>query len=200
MVKTYEPYNEEQTLLLRLKSGDYQAFTQLYQRYSLRLLGRIIRLVKSEETAEEILQTLFLKVWERRDQIDADKPLKPFLFTIAQNLVYDHFRRMALDERFRNEFIKQYAEDYQHIEEELTFKQTQENVMNAIKALPPQCQKVFILFKIEGKSYAEICETLNISKSTVNNHLTKANSLLKSNLPLYQYRLLATFVFLWCQL
>lgn len=200
MVKTYEPYNDEQTLLLRLKSGDYQAFTQLYQRYSLRLLGRIIRLVKSEETAEEILQTLFLKVWERRDQIDADKPLKPFLFTIAQNLVYDHFRRMALDERFRNEFIKQYAEDYQHIEEELTFKQTQENVMNAIKALPPQCQKVFILFKIEGKSYAEICETLNISKSTVNNHLTKANSLLKSNLPLYQYRLLATFVFLWCQL
>ncbi|MGN0019414.1 MAG: RNA polymerase sigma factor [Sphingobacterium hotanense] len=200
MVKTYEPYNDEQTLLLRLKSGDYQAFTQLYQRYSLRLLGRIIRLVKSEETAEEILQTLFLKVWERRDQIDADKPLKPFLFTIAQNLVYDHFRRMALDERFRNEFIKQYAEDYQHIEEELTFKQTQENVMNAIKALPPQCQKVFILFKIEGKSYAEICETLNISKSTVNNHLTKANSLLKSNLPLYQYRLLTTFVFLWCQL
>ncbi|WP_149527340.1 RNA polymerase sigma factor [Sphingobacterium hotanense] len=200
MVKTYEPYNDEQTLLLRLKSGDYQAFTQLYQRYSLRLLGRIIRLVKSEHTAEEILQTLFLKVWERRDQIDADKPLKPFLFTIAQNLVYDHFRRMALDERFRNEFIKQYAEDYQHIEEELTFKQTQENVMNAIKALPPQCQKVFILFKIEGKSYAEICETLNISKSTVNNHLTKANSLLKSNLPLYQYRLLATFVFLWCQL
>lgn len=200
MVKTYEPYNDEQTLLLRLKSGDYQAFTQLYQRYSLRLLGRIIRLVKSEETAEEILQTLFLKVWERRDQIDADKPLKPFLFTIAQNLVYDHFRRMALDERFRNEFIKQYAEDYQHIEEELTFKQTQENVMNAIKALPPQCQKVFILFKIEGKSYAEICETLNISKSTVNNHLTKANSILKSNLPLYQYRLLATFVFLWCQL
>lgn len=200
MVKTYEPYNDEQTLLLRLKSGDYQAFTQLYQRYSLRLLGRIIRLVKSDETAEEILQTLFLKVWERRDQIDADKPLKPFLFTIAQNLVYDHFRRMALDERFRNEFIKQYAEDYQHIEEELTFKQTQENVMNAIKALPPQCQKVFILFKIEGKSYAEICETLNISKSTVNNHLTKANSLLKSNLPLYQYRLLATFVFLWCQL
>ncbi|MCT1525980.1 RNA polymerase sigma factor [Sphingobacterium hotanense] len=200
MVKTYEPYNDEQTLLLRLKSGDYQAFTQLYQRYSLRLLGRIIRLVKSEETAEEILQTLFLKVWERRDQIDADKSLKPFLFTIAQNLVYDHFRRMALDERFRNEFIKQYAEDYQHIEEELTFKQTQENVMNAIKALPPQCQKVFILFKIEGKSYAEICETLNISKSTVNNHLTKANSLLKSNLPLYQYRLLTTFVFLWCQL
>lgn len=200
MVKTYEPYNDEQTLLLRLKSGDYQAFTQLYQRYSLRLLGRIIRLVKSEETAEEILQTLFLKVWERRDQIDADKPLKPLLFTIAQNLVYDHFRRMALDERFRNEFIKQYAEDYQHIEEELTFKQTQENVMNAIKALPPQCQKVFILFKIEGKSYAEICETLNISKSTVNNHLTKANSLLKSNLPLYQYRLLTTFVFLWCQL
>jgi len=199
-VKNYEPYNDEQTLVLLLKSGDYHAFTQLYQRYSLRLLGRIIRLVKSEETAEEILQTLFLKVWERRDQIDPDKSLKPFLFTIAQNLVYDHFRRMALDERFRNEFIKQYAEDYQHIEEDLTFKQTQENVMNAIKALPPQCQKVFILFKIEGKSYAEICETLNISKSTVNNHLTKANSLLKSNLPLYQYRLLTAFVFLWCQL
>ena len=199
-MNTYELHIVEQSLVSRLVSGDYEAFTQLYQQYSLRLLGRIIRLVKSEEVAEEILQTLFLRVWERRAQIDPSKPLKPFLFTIAQNLVYDHFRRIALDERFRDEFIKQHAEEYQHIEEELTFKQTQESIMNAIKALPPQCQKVFILFKLEGKSYKEICQTLNISKSTVNNHLTKANTLLKSNLPLYHYKILVIFIYFWTNL
>ena len=168
-------------------------FTQLYHRYSLRLLGRIVRLVKSEEVAEELLQNLFVKICEKREQIDPDKLLKPFLFTIAHNLVYDHFRKVAQNERFRNEFIQSYAEGYKHIEEELVYKQSEEKIMDAIKSLPPQCQRVFVLFKIEGKSYAEICELLNISKSTVNNHLTKANALLKQNLSLYQYYILIAF-------
>lgn len=187
---------EEKSLLLQLKQGDYYAFTQLYHRYSLRLLGRIVRLVKSEEVAEELLQNLFVKIWEKREQIDPDKLLKPFLFTIAHNLVYDHFRKVAQNERFRHEFIQSYAEGYKHIEEELVYKQSEEKIMDAIKSLPPQCQRVFVLFKIEGKSYAEICELLNISKSTVNNHLTKANALLKQNLSLYQYYILIAFLFL----
>ncbi|MGO1650385.1 MAG: sigma-70 family RNA polymerase sigma factor, partial [Sphingobacterium sp.] len=77
-------------------------------------------------------------------------------------------------------------EAYQHVEEDVLFKQTQEQLMQTIQRLPPQCQKVFILFKLEGRSYQEICQMLKISKSTVNNHLTKANRLLKEQLPYYQ--------------
>lgn len=177
---------DEEELLIKLKAGNYDAFTAIYHGYSLRILGRLIRLLKSEALAEEILQDLFLKIWEKRADIDLTRSFRSYLFTIAQNLVYDHFRRVALDEKFRFLFLQEHTEGYKHIEEEVSFKQAQEQLMQAIAKLPPQCQRVFILFKIEGKSYAEIGDLLQISKSTINNHLTKANLIMKSQIPFYQ--------------
>lgn len=173
-------------MVLLLRQGDYEAFSFLYQSYSRPILGRIIHLVKSPEIAEEILQDLFMRIWEKRERVNPELPFKSFLFRIAQNLVYDHFRKVSLNHRFKAEFIQNNSEGYQHIEEELVFKQTQQQVMETIRTLPPQCQRVFILYKLEGKSYKEIGEMLAISKSTVNNHLTKANLLLKQQLPFYQ--------------
>lgn len=184
-MKSSPSHPHEKSLVHLLKQGDYDAFSTLYRLYSLRLLGRIIRLVKSEAVAEEILQDLFLRVWEKREGIDPELNFKSFLFRIAQNMVYDHFRKISRTERFRAAFIRTYAEAYQHVEEDVLFKQTQEQLMQTIQRLPPQCQKVFILFKLEGRSYQEICQMLKISKSTVNNHLTKANRLLKEQLPYY---------------
>ena len=177
---------DEKTLIILLKNDDYRAFTLIYELYSLRILGRLIHLVKSEQIAQEILQELFVRIWEKRNNINPDLPFKSFLFSIAQNLVYDHFRKIALNEKFRSHFILSHSEGYEHVEEELFFKQTQQHIMNAIAKLPPQCRRVFVLFKLEGKSYQEICETLQISKSTVNNHITKANAALKHQLPYYQ--------------
>lgn len=196
-MKSLSSIPHEKSLTLLLKQGDYDAFSTLYQLYSLRLFGRIIRLVKSEAVAEEILQELFLKVWEKRDKIDPELNFKSFLFSIAQNMVYDHFRKMSLTERFRTEFFQSYAETYQHVEENVLFKQTHEQLMQTIRMLPPQCQKVFILFKLEGRSYKEICQMLKISKSTVNNHLTKANRLLKKQLPYYQNQVVMTCILLF---
>ncbi|QBQ40606.1 RNA polymerase sigma factor [Sphingobacterium psychroaquaticum] len=189
--------SEEKYLLSLLKEGDYAAFESIYHNYSLRILGRIIRLVRSKHIAEEVLQELFLKVWEKREQIDLNRSFRSFLFSIAQNIVYDHFRRVSLDDKFRSMFIQNYHEDYAHIEEELVFKQSQEQLMQAIAKLPPQCQRVFILFKLEGKSYAEIAEMLRISKSTINNHITKANGLLKEELPFYQSHLVIVSLLLF---
>ncbi len=195
MKKLYADPDEKQLLLL-LKEGDYEAFNSIYQRYSLRILGRIVRLVKSEQIAEEVLQELFLKIWEKREHINPELSFRSFLFSVAQNIVYDHFRKVALDERHRSEFVQGYTEDYAHIEEELVFKQTEEQLMKAIAKLPPQCQKVFVLFKLEGKSYKEICSQMNISRSTVNNHITKANNLLKQELPFYQHHIVLVSLFL----
>lgn len=173
----------ERELLMLLKEGNYAAFDTLYKIYSPRIFGRLIRLLANEIVAEELLQDLFFRIWEKRTQIHIDKSFKAYLFTIAQNLVYDYFRRQSVDQRFRQDFVSQYKEQYQHVEEGVIFKQTEAELMQAIEKLPQQCRKVFILFKLEGKSYAEIGDLLNISKSTINNHLTKANALLKHDFP-----------------
>lgn len=187
---------DEKQLLLLLKNGNYKAFQRIYQLYSLRLLGRIIRLVKTEEIAEEILQELFTRVWTIRERIDPDRSFKSFLFLVAQNLVCDHFRRIALDQKHRQDFIANNVENYMHIEEDLLYKQAEQSLMYAIDKLPTQCQKVFRLYKIEGKSYEEISHLLNISKSTVNNHLTKANTILRHELPFYKTNIILVCLFL----
>lgn len=174
---------EEREQLLLLKKGNYAAFDALYSVYSPRILGRLIRLLGNENTAEELLQDLFFRVWEKRAQIDVAQSFRGYLFTIAQNLVYDYFRKQSLDERYREEFIRNYSELYGHIEEDLILKQTEERLMKSIDNLPPQCRQVYVLFKLEGKSYAEISQLLGVSKSTINNHLTKANSILKKEFP-----------------
>ena len=179
---------EEREQLVLLKKGNYAAFDALYTAYSPRIFGRLIRLLGHKDTAEELLQDLFLRVWDKKAQIDIDQSFKGYLFTIAQNLVYDYFRKQSLDERYRAEFVKTYSEFYGHIEEDMVFKQTEERLMNSIEKLPPQCKQVYILFKLEGKSYAEISALLGISKSTINNHLTKANAILKKEFP---------FLFFW---
>lgn len=174
---------EEKALLGLLKKGNSEAFDKLYKAYSPRIFGRLIRLLGDEDAAEEMLQDLFFRLWEKRNQIDIAKPFKAYLFTIAQHLVYDHFRRQQVSDRFRKDFINTYTEQYEHIEESIIFKQTEAQLLEAVAKLPEQCRKVFILFKFEGKSYAEISELMQISKSTINNHLTKANSILKPYFP-----------------
>lgn len=174
---------EERALLGQLKKGSTEAFDKLYKAYSPRIFGRLIRMLGDETAAEEMLQDLFFRLWEKKNQIDLEKPFKAYLFTIAQHLVYDHFRRQRVSERFRQDFVHNYTEQYEHIEESIIFKQTEEQLLAAVAKLPEQCRKVYILFKFEGKSYADITEIMGISKSTINNHLTKANSLLKPYFP-----------------
>lgn len=174
---------EERELLTRLRQGDYMAFNQLYQRYKIRLTGNIYRLVKSDELTEDILQDLFLKIWEMRGAIDPGKSFRSYLFRIGENLVYDLYRRAARDEKLLDHFFLYNKRHYQHVEEAVFNKEARSQLQQAIDSLPAQCRKVFVLFQIEGKSYREITEIMGISASTINNHLVRANHLLKSRLP-----------------
>lgn len=174
--------NIERELLVKLRTGDYDAFTTLYQKYKIRLTGNIFKLVKSEELAEEVLQDLFLKVWEIRESIDPEKSFRSFLFRIAENLVMDIYRKAARDKKLQEQLSQHFIESYLHVHEHVANKETQLEIQALIDSLPQQCRKVFILFRVEGKTYSEITELLGISHSTINNHLVRANQILKDQL------------------
>lgn len=82
---------DEKDLLVQLKQDSEAAFEELYKLYSTRLFGNLLKLVKSENDAQEILQDVFIKIWDNRQQIDADKSFRSYLFKIAENKVYDLF-------------------------------------------------------------------------------------------------------------
>ena len=162
-------------LVAQLKEGSKQAFECLYRVHSKALLANIRYLVKDKEVASEILQDVYLKIWESRSNIDLDRSYKSFLYTVARNMIYDHLRKLALDERRRLVLISKTLEVYTHVEERLILKEHEKLLSEALSQLSLQCRKVYTLSKFEGKSHQEISQLLNISLATVNNHMVKSN-------------------------
>lgn len=170
---------DERTLLHKLRKGDAYAFEQIYHLYKRRIAGNFLKLLKSDELVEELLQDLFLRVWTHRERIDSEQPFRAYLFRISENMVYDLYRTAARDKKMRERLTFTQSESYTHVEEMIFNEEQSELLSRAISLLPPRRQQIFRLSKIEGKSYKEISEILNISQSTVNDHLLKANRFLR---------------------
>ncbi|PPL04383.1 RNA polymerase sigma factor [Parapedobacter indicus] len=167
-------------LLSQLRDGSECAFEQLYHMHSNMLLANIRSLVKDREVSCDILQDLYVKVWEYRHSIDPSKSYEAFLFTMARNLVYDYLRKTARDRKKRVELLNVVLESYPHVEEYMMAKEQEGLLVNAVNQLPEQCRKVYTLSKLEGKSHQEISHMLCISLATVNNHMVNANRKVRS--------------------
>lgn len=173
---------EERALTRRLMEGDEQAFTLLYHKYSPTLYLNILKLVKAEETALDLLQELFVKIWNRRETIDPDKEFRAYLFSITYNLVRDFFRKAAREKRLEEQLVALTTECYEHIEQFLQQKETAEILDKAIDTLPLQQRRIFILCRVEGRSYEEVAAMLQLSIATVGNQLSKATKAIRNQL------------------
>jgi RNA polymerase sigma-70 factor (family 1) len=169
-------------LLIKLTNHDHRSFHELYDRFSVHLYANILRMVRDRDLAQEILQDVFVKVWEKRNLIDPEKPFASYLFQIAKNLVYDHFRKLALNKKLETHLVANSIDTYSHIEEELIYKESNQLFLDAVDKLSPQRKQVFTLCKLEGRSYHEVGNLLQISTSTVSDHLLKSNKFIKAQM------------------
>ena len=172
-------FNDEKELLMQLREGNAQALDYFYHQYSLRIYRKLLKMVRVETIAEELVQDVFVRIWDKRHQIDPDRSFRSYLFTIAQNLVYDLYRKVAREERLQEVIKEASSEIYMHVEEGVFLKETSEILNKAINNLPSQQKLVFTLCKLEGKSYEDASATLGISTSTINNHIVKATKSIK---------------------
>jgi len=171
--------SSERDLVLALQRGDEEAFETIYGLYSQRLFGRLLKLVKIEAQAQEILQDVFIKLWQYRHSLDPEKSFRSFLFKIAENKVYDFFRKAARDKVMEANLISLSTTNYINIEEYTRAEENLRLLYKAIESLPPQRQQVFRLCKLEGRSYKEVSELLSISLSTISDHIVKATKAIK---------------------
>ncbi len=172
--------SNERQLLLQIQKGSESAFEELYKLYSTRLYGNLLKLVKSEADAQEILQDVFIKIWNNRQLIDADKSFRSYLFKIAENKVFDLFRKISRDKKREEALLSIATSEYVHIEESILNKESAALLNKAIESLSAQRQLVFRLCKLEGKSYKEVAEQLGISVSTISDHIVKATKTIRS--------------------
>lgn len=172
-------------LICLLKHGDEEAFIQLYRRYYPRLTSNLLRLLKDPNLVEEVLQDIFLTIWEKRAHLDPDQSISAYLYTLAANRSKNLFRRMGYDHRMRVEVWKNMQAEERRATQpnmpDYPLEQKEIGLMldNLLQFLTPQQFKVYKLCKLEGYSYQEAAKKLAISETTVNTHIRDANKLLR---------------------
>lgn len=170
-------------------------FEKIYKIYYPKMIGFAKTYVLTSEEAENIVQDVFLILWEKREDIEVSFSLTTFLFTLVKNKCLNYLRHQVVKEEYdaymREEMgFKLYSLeklDYSyHSEGEL-----QIHIQKAIDSLPERCREIFIKSRLEGKKYREISEELGISVNTVENQmvtaLKKLRQELKDYLPLFLF-------------
>lgn len=189
MTASHELHNDTEVLLL-LREGNEAAFEIVYQRYSMRVFAYILRMVKSQDTAEDLLQEVFIKAWQNRVSIDPTRNYRSFLFTIAKHTVYNFIRKSSTETQVAAYIASHSSEFYRHVEEQLYHKECKDAIQRAIDNLPPQRKEVYLRCKIQGLSYQSVADEFGCSVAVINAHVVKATKAIKTQLGLTEHTLL----------
>lgn len=169
-------------LLSNLSKGRRTAFNQIYQLYSNRIYRFSRKLHLNHEEAEEVLQDVFLTIWERRQSIDPEKDFKAYIFKIAKSLIIKNFKKKALFYAYEN-YVKniELLQDYS-TENLIHYRDLLEILEKEIAKLPPARKEIFDLSRNQGLSTEEIAEKLGVTRRTVENQIYRTLKLLKDRI------------------
>lgn len=170
-------------------SEDMKAYKELYLMMFDSLFHFSYSFVKSKQIAEELVSDVFVKLWQLRSQLNTINNLKLYLFGITKNFSLSYLARVPknlsiqLDDMDMDEINIESVIEFKNPENLCISKETINNVMQAIRDLPPQCQIIFSLVKVEGLKYKEVARLLNISVFTVRNQVAIATKKIENALP-----------------
>lgn len=177
------PPNEKQ-LFLQVSAGDERAFEALFNIFLPKLYPFIIKITKSEQAAQEIIQETFIRVWLSRDKLsEIDNP-GGWLFKVASNECYSYLRKSVLNNKFFNPLTIE-PDPVNTTHESVALKELNRLIGEAIDKLPAQRRKIYHMSRNEGKSIPEIAAILNISPNTVKNALVAALKFIREYLGKY---------------
>jgi RNA polymerase sigma-70 factor (family 1) len=190
--------NNELLLLTKLKAGDQEALSTLYNIYSDQLIYYVQRAAKSPFLAEDIVHDTFLKIWQHRDQLDPTKPIRPYLFVIAKRTLLNLLKRANHEGQIISEMQKYAFEEDQSTQHLLAYNESSKLINEAIDNLSGQVKRTFICCRLQGMSYKQAAEMLQITESTVNKHMSKALHLIREYLKIRTGKtFLFIFIFYW---
>jgi RNA polymerase sigma-70 factor (family 1) len=165
-----------------LRRGDEKAFRKIYDHYHARLYSFSRRFMGTDEVAKEIVQEVFLKLWTGRQSVHSALSLQGYLYTIARHLNYKSLQRAARDLALRDEMVYRCARHYHHSEDEVIYGEYLRIAEDAVERLSPHRKLVYRMSWKEGMTPQEISRNLDISVSTVKNHLVEARKYIKEHL------------------
>lgn len=166
--------NTDNGLVALLQKGNKRAFKMLFDKYGVRLYQFSLKYLRDKQDAEDLLNEVFLKIWENRKSIKTNTSFQAYLYTIAYNNIRKRFLKKSREEKYIQVFAEEYINDTSKEESELDYVLFLQKVNQIIELLPPRRQEIFILsYKNELKNI-EISQKLDVSEQFVKNQLSMA--------------------------
>ncbi|MCT4646687.1 MAG: RNA polymerase sigma-70 factor [Carboxylicivirga sp.] len=170
-------------LLKLLKKGDMAAFDAVYNRYCQKMHNFVLSFLKVEADAEEVVQEVFIKIWEAREKVDVYASFESFLFTITYNSTMSLLRQRLTEKK-----SKEYLKNIQQIDlaasviDEMQYVELKNKVEVLLNNLTPRQKEIYLLSREDGLTHREIAIKLDISENTVKNHLVTTLKYLKNKM------------------
>jgi len=164
----------DKDLMLEIKAGNKLAFDALYRRYIKKLYKFACSITKSSEEAENIIQNVFLNLWINRNKIEKEASVKCYIFKIVYNSSISFLREKIKEYQFV-EYLKTIQDKQEdEIISRIDYEELDKELNKIIDELPDRQKEVILLRKIDGLKYSEISERMNISRNTIENHMSRA--------------------------
>jgi RNA polymerase sigma-70 factor, ECF subfamily len=161
----------------------YEEFEKLFRLHHKALHNLAYNLVRDKDIAKDIIQEVFLKLWQNRDRVEFGDQIKHYLFKATSHTALNHLRsskKTVSTEQENFDYLKAPSGS-----DELLYKEFEVRVREAIERLPPKCKTIYLLSRHEGLKYQQIAETLDISIKTVENQMGIALEKLRADLKEY---------------
>jgi RNA polymerase sigma-70 factor (ECF subfamily) len=172
---------EPKKLAHKIKASDANAFKAAFELYQEGIFNFAHYKLGNIEAAEDVVQEVFIKLWENRHHLKEDRSLKSYLYTIANNLALNYIRHTKVVMKFQQE-SKEESSSQDSPHSSLEKKEFHEKLLAGIAALPEKQRLVFMMSRMESLSYKEIAERLDISIKTVESHIGPALKALRKSL------------------
>ncbi|WP_316839669.1 RNA polymerase sigma-70 factor [Pedobacter gandavensis] len=171
-------------LLEAFKSGDQQAYRQIYDRYWQLLYRHSCNMLRNNEEAKDVVQEVFTTLWMKKDEINP--PVAAFLYTASRNRILNLLKHLKIEEKYAEERKAVLENPGMTLPDQQVIERDFERLIEAgIQSLPPKMRRIFELSRKEFKTHQEISEELNISSLTVKRQVSNALTILKNKLHIF---------------
>ena len=174
-----------QQLLNTLRAGDITAFEMIFKTYYQPLCNYAYSFVQDRDEAEEIVQSTFLSVWEKRADLAIHTGVKPYLYAMVRNAALNVIKHEKIKQQHASVEVAVAEKSVESVTHTVMASELEDRIYKALNKLPEQCRLVFKLSRFEELKYAEIAEQLNISVKTVENQMGKALKIMREQLKDY---------------
>jgi RNA polymerase sigma-70 factor (ECF subfamily) len=179
---TSPPSPQEATWVERIRDGDQESFGTLYRALYPSLCNLVARRVSCPEIAAELVQDVFLRVWERRETLDPEQSITRYLYRAARNQALNHLKHQNIVSRAHGILVLSLRPAQPAAEDGVRYDEIATAAQDAIDHLPDRCGEIFLLSRQGERSYADIARLLGISIKTVETQMGRALKTLRAAL------------------